>query len=1321
MTSKAPKAFSTIQLVLTTMIWLVDISDSYTQNLAPNPDFENHSYCPAGYNIPGFPDIACIPWVSGGWGTPDYFNVCSTPSDVGVPDNDPGWQIPLSGDGYGGFLAKATSVTDYREYLQTTLLEPLIADKWYTVSFYVSLANDFCGVEKIGAYFSAEPPPYNSFDPILVTPQVESNGPFLADTANWMLIEGCFKANGGELVVTIGNFHPNVMTPIDPICTVYPLAAYYFVDDVFIGEVQPGGLDLELGDPLSDCSSVTIDPGINGVEYYWEDGSTGQTLTVTTSGTYSLTIYDGCNAGVDSVEVNILNVPPLQIFPEEVSICEGETFTYSLDPDLGQYTWEDGSHAFEYDITTTGFYTVSLDDGCDITSDVGHVIVVIPPPPFTLGGDTTICTGSHIEYDFDPGLGDFQWQDNNTSSFYTIDEEGYYAVTITNMCGEESAEVEVAEIAPETVSLGPSQATLCPGEVLDYSFDPAIATYVWQDGSTSAQYQINTTGVYSVTMTHYCGPSVDSVIVEALAIPSFDLGDTIRPCPGDTVILDAPNQSGNYTWQDGTGASTYEVTTSGTYALTVENVCGVDDGDVVVLYEQPLSPPDLGTDISLCPGEEAVLVATTPGASYLWQDMSTADTLSVDAAGTYHVTINNQCDSYADTIQITVEDMPPMITMADPVTLCQGSSVVLDPAISGVTYDWSDGTHQPTLTVTNPGTYSLTVTNACGSDIDTVRVIDGGSLPTVSLGPDVNTCTGEVINVNPVSSGVNTWLWHDGSMNANYITTAPGPVSVIVSNGCGVAYDTMLIVLEPLTPPLALGPDIDLCPGATVTLSIAQSNVSVTWSDGSVANDYVVTTSDTEVSAIITNGCGQSTDTVAVNVLPGVPPLDLGVDQSLCPGEVISFDPGITGVSYLWQDGSIASSYQTTQQVTVILTISNVCGMVSDTVAVTESTDGPHVDLGPDLIACEGEVLTIPSGISGVSYLWQDGSTGDEYVAVASGWVHLTVTNLCGTDIDSLLVDISGVVPSPDLGRDTMLCEGITIILASTADAFTTIAWQDGTTAPNFVVNTSGTYWLEETNRCGTARDSIRIDYSPLPQPFSLGPDTTICQGASFVILAPTTTDALRWQDGSSQPTIVADQAITYSLQISNACGTASDSLDVAINSDIPVVVLGNQQVWCPGEQIILEATQPFIATYLWSSGDDEARIVVTTPGIYSVEVMAPCATASGQVEVIEGDDCTSEDNIYIPNVFSPNDDQVNDLFIVFPGPDVQVTSMIGSIYDRWGNMVFSSAQIPFAWDGRFDNEPVMPGVYVYHLQIVYIIAGDEKEKLFTGEVTVVR
>ena len=147
---------------------------SFAQNLAPNPDFESYTQCPTGYEIPGPPPLLCYPWVAAAWGTTDYLNSCSNPSDVGVPDNDPGWQMPVSGNGYAGFIAKATVGDDYREYLQGPLVSPLIGGKWYYVSFYVSLANEYCGIQQIGAYFTHVPPTYNWAEPLIVTPQVEA-------------------------------------------------------------------------------------------------------------------------------------------------------------------------------------------------------------------------------------------------------------------------------------------------------------------------------------------------------------------------------------------------------------------------------------------------------------------------------------------------------------------------------------------------------------------------------------------------------------------------------------------------------------------------------------------------------------------------------------------------------------------------------------------------------------------------------------------------------------------------------------------------------------------------------------------------------------------------------------------------------------------------------------------------------------------------------------------------------------------------------------------------------------------------------------------
>lgn len=131
--------------------------------------------------------------------------------------------------------------------------------------------------------------------------------------------------------------------------------------------------------------------------------------------------------------------------------------------------------------------------------------------------------------------------------------------------------------------------------------------------------------------------------------------------------------------------------------------------------------------------------------------------------------------------------------------------------------------------------------------------------------------------------------------------------------------------------------------------------------------------------------------------------------------------------------------------------------------------------------------VTIPSGISGVNYLWQDGSTNPDFTTTQSGVFILEVSNLCGTDTDTIAVDISGVPPVVDLGADTVLCEGVTLQLISSADAITTITWQDGSSLPTYLVSTAGTYILSETNRCGDATDSVVVDYLAAPMPFSLG------------------------------------------------------------------------------------------------------------------------------------------------------------------------------------------------------------------------------------------
>lgn len=1291
----------------------------HTQNLVPNYSFETFTTCPTAYE--GLCFLFAPSWSCATLGSADLFNSCGNPSMAGVPDNAIGSQLANTGEGYAGFICFWPSISNYREYPTVQLTSPLIAGEWYYVSFFISVADSGCGVENVGAHFSTSPVFQSNFTTLNLTPQVENTTGMISDNQGWVFIGGCFQAAGGEQYMTIGNFYNDNETPLDPDCS--GTYNYFYIDDVSV--VQGGAPEeimIELGDPVEECFSYEIDPDHDGPFFIWSDGSTSPTLVVTESGVYTLTVTDGCNQGVDSVEVTILGTaPPVEIGPADVIICAGEEYSISLDPDLETYTWNDGSNDPEYSITTTGTYSVTLDDGCAASTDEINVVVLDPPIPVDLGDDAFLCSGDEIEIVLDPLLGDFLWQDGNTSSTYTIDIGGDYSLTISNICGMESDDLVITDLEVPDVQIGPDEQTICSGEIIDIEIDPELGDILWQDGSTEPNYEITTSGVYSVFVTNQCGTGSDQIDVTVVISPNVELGPDTILCDGEELLL-STMEEGPYLWQDNSSADTFLVTGPGTYSLAITNFCGTASDVINVDYVGPLESPAFGPDISLCPGEQVVLYANNPGANYLWQDLSTSDSLVVTTSGTYAVQVSNACFQVNDTIVVSVNASPPQVDLPAQLNLCQGQSITLDALVPGVSYLWNDNSQNQQLLVNSPGTYSVTVSNSCGSDVDTTIILDGGPAPAVDLGSDVQLCAGNTVLLSPVFSNVTSWLWQDGSTSATYTVTGAGLIDVAVSNSCGTAFDTLQASLLPATPPLDLGADTSLCSGESFVLTISTPGVTIEWPDGSTGANYNVSGAGL-IYASITNSCGSAFDTIQVSALPDVPALDLGIDQSLCPGELITLTPGIANVDYLWQDGSTGSSYQTTQEQTIILIISNDCGTASDTVEIIENSQGPQLDLGQDIQVCAGETVTIQSGISGVDYEWQDGSTDPDFTTTQTGTFILEVNNNCGSATDTIVVDISGVPPAPVLPADTTLCEGISLSLISNADAETTIEWQNGSSSPTFTVTTAGVYILSESNRCGDASDTITVAYLDAPDPFTLGPDATLCPGETLTLNAPATTYTIMWQDGSDQASLLADQAATYSLQISNECGTESDELVLNYDTNVPQLNLAPSISWCPGDIVVLDAGQPFAAQYIWSTGATTPSIQIVTPGVYTIDVATPCSMVTMDVDIYVGD-CIEPDvnnEIYIPNVFSPNDDGINDKFALSFGSDLIVTAMTGSIFDRWGNLVYSSDLIPFEWDGFFADEAMMPGVYAYLIRCTYMDGSIEREKVFAGDVTIVR
>jgi gliding motility-associated-like protein len=265
-------------------------------------------------------------------------------------------------------------------------------------------------------------------------------------------------------------------------------------------------------------------------------------------------------------------------------------------------------------------------------------------------------------------------------------------------------------------------------------------------------------------------------------------------------------------------------------------------------------------------------------------------------------------------------------------------------------------------------------------------------------------------------------------------------------------------------------------------------------------------------------------------------------------------------------------------------------------------------------------------------------------------------------------------LPTIALGNDTTLCQGETVTLyAKTPKA--TYMWQDNSTKASFKVTQQGTYWTEvRVNNCSTA-DTILVNYNPFPT-IALGKDTILCQGETLTLDATTSNATYLWQDNSTNSNLKVTQQGIYWVKITDGCGSASDTMNIHY-SLLPTIALGNDTTLCQGETVTLDAITPN-ATYLWQDNSTNPTFKVTHQGAYWVEVTVNNCSALSTVLIVE-EDCKI--TLEIPDVFTPNNDGINDLFV--PIDSKGIVSMNTIIYNRWGEKVFESNKLLIEWSGQ--------------------------------------
>lgn len=227
------------------------------------------------------------------------------------------------------------------------------------------------------------------------------------------------------------------------------------------------------------------------------------------------------------------------------------------------------------------------------------------------------------------------------------------------------------------------------------------------------------------------------------------------------------------------------------------------------------------------------------------------------------------CGVSYDTTYIHVFDLPTIDLGAD-TTLCVNQTMLLDPGSGFANYQWSTGATSPTLTISAPGMYAVTVSNliGCGS-IDSIKITSlNPAPPTVDLGPDTAICGGGVFALD-AGPGNYTYEWQDGSTSQQYTVFASGNYSVTVSNECGVtAIDTIIVTLTSGII-VDLGPDTMLCGSNSIPLNAGAGHLYYMWSTGHTGPIFNVSLPGTywvEVSDSF--GCSER-DTIVVHTCVG--------------------------------------------------------------------------------------------------------------------------------------------------------------------------------------------------------------------------------------------------------------------------------------------------------------------------------------------------------------------------------------------------------------------------------------------------------------------
>jgi hypothetical protein len=963
---------------------------------------------------------------------------------------------------------------------------------------------------------------------------------------------------------------------------------------------------------------------------------------------------------------------------------------------------------------------------------------------------------------------------------------GNYTLVITNTtngCTSQASVTINQDIVKPPADAGADKILNCfsPQLQLGGAGNPSGAnfTFLWTGtgiiaGATSATPIINQGGNFNLVVTNTtngCTSTDNVAIATDFAQPQANAGPGFQlTCVQNTYTMVATASSGPnfvYSWTTNTGNFTSAtniltptVNGSGSYFLLVtDNNNGCTQNSTVQITQAADVPVAFAANapVLTCAVTSINLSGTgsSIGSEFTYNWVATlggnitnnATTLSptVNAPGLYTLSVINTTNNCVSNSSVTVsQDIAPptMDAGLSPTLTCANPNVQLLGSVStngSFTYNWQaqgggnvvSGGATLTPTVNAGGTYVLVVTsqqNGCTNTDNVLVNVDQTAPNVLIVNPAKLTCAVNKITIDASGSSTGnmsyTWTTTGGNIvdQSNPLAPTankPGVYNLLIKNNDnGCTQTAATTVIQDIINPIAKAGTDGLLTCAVTSLQLDGSGSSATGSyfyQWSTVTGQILVGANTLTPTIVAGGTYQlfvknndngctATDDVLINVNTQAPAIAIASPSIItCTQPLVTLNGSGSqignNIAYSWStvDGNIVSGQTKNQAVvdasgTYLFTVlDNANGCSSSTTAVvSDNIILPIADAGnPFTLTCSVDKVTLQgSGSTGAIYTYTWTTSNGQIVS--GGNALKPVVNQQGLYTLTVLNTTTGCKQTDvvDVFRETNVPTGFDVKLdrptCKDNDGIITFGQVNGGFGPYlYSINNGQTYlpaldfaniapgqydlWIQDVNGC-EFHQPLNVPKAPDPG-ISLPPTFDIVLGDSL------------------------------SLQAVLPVGYPINLIDTVI--------------WTP-------------TTGLHFKGSDVLSLL--NPGA------KPFKPTEYLVTLVSVDGCQATDrvfirvdnepHIFIPNVFTPgNDDTNNNLVYVFADGDQVVRVDKFQIFDRWGTLVFTDKNFmpndpSHGWDGSVGGKILDPAVFVYYAEILLI---DGRKILYKGDVTLVR